>query len=82
MLLCDGFVLWHQCLHEHPSDEVGYGAVAEDNHVASGFARDTKELEGLALSFSVGEKEAAAPVDGEGAESAKHGADACDGCDG
>ncbi len=79
VLLRDGLVLGHKHLHECPGDEVGHGAVAEDYHVAGGFACHTEELEGFALLLGMGEEETAAPVDGEGTETAEHGADAGDG---
>ena len=55
-LLCDGFVLGYEGLHDEPANEVGYGTVAEDDHVASGFACGSEELEGVAEFVGIGEE--------------------------
>ena len=81
-LLCDWLVFRYKNLHECPSDEVGDSTIAKNYHVASRFTCDTKELEGFTLCFGMSEKQTAAPVDGEGTETAKHGADTCDRGDG
>lgn len=95
-LLGDGLVAGNEHLHDEPSGEVGEGAVAEDHHVAgglagAGFGHDglvlvegelVEEAELVAFLLCVGEEQAAAPIDGEGAETAEHGADAGDGGDG
>ena len=57
-LFRDGLILWHKHLHECPGDEIGNGAIAEDNHVTSRFACHTEELESLALLLGMGEEEA------------------------
>lgn len=56
-LFRNGLVLRHKHLHECPGDEVGNGAVAEDNHIASWLACHTEELEGFALLLSMGEEQ-------------------------
>ena len=58
LLFRDRLVLGHKGLHDEPANEVGYGAVAEDNHVASGLTCHAKELEGCALFVSIGEEKA------------------------
>lgn len=81
-LFRDGLILRYEYLHECPGDEVGDSTVAEDNHVAGWFACHTEELKGFSLLVGIGEEQTAAPVDGEGTKTAKHGADTCDGGDG
>lgn len=81
-LLRDGLVLRYERLHDNPSDEVCHCAVAEDDHVAGRFACHAEELEGCVLFLGIIEEQARTPVDGERAETAKHGAYARDGGNG
>lgn len=78
-LLGDGGVAGHQGLHDDPADEVGYGAQAEDNHVARGLALETGESECRARFLGVGEQHAGTLVDEERAYAARHAAYARDG---
>ena len=76
-LFSDRLILGYKSFHNSPANEVGNGAVAEDNHVASRFACGTEELEVRALFICVCEEHTRTPVDSEGAKTAKHGTDAC-----
>ena len=58
LLFRDWLVLGHKGLHDEPANEVGYGTVAEDNHVASRFACGAEELEGITKIVSIGEEHA------------------------
>ena len=78
-LFSDRLILWHECLHDGPADEVCHSAVAEYYHVASRLACHTEKLEGFPLLFGIGEEFARTEVDGEAAQSTKCGANACDG---
>lgn len=57
-LFRDGLVLGHEGLHNEPADEVGYGTVAEDDHIACGLACGSEELEGIAEPVGIGEEHA------------------------
>lgn len=58
-------ILWNECLHDAPCEDVGNGADAEDNHVGSRLALETKEGEGSTLTLSIGEELTRTLVDEE-----------------
>ena len=78
----NGLVLRYESLHDDPTYKVGYGADAEDNHVAGRLSFETEEGEGTALLFCIGEEGTGTLVDEEGAHTTCHTADTDDGSDG
>ena len=82
LLQHDGLVLRYERLHDDPTDEVGHGTDAEDDHIGGRLALEPEEGEAGTLGGCPVEELTRAEVDAHGADTAGHRAEADDGADG